>query len=223
MRLLRIVTWNRILQSLRVATSSTIAFKILVSSSSTSVILRRFVSDDLAFQFDNVARFWSWRHRHLSMLRRSSWRLVRWQGCFAWTVNLLILIVVIGNLMNKVAYASILHFDLLNFLLLVTVCSSTRSSIRLIQLALRFSVVTLDGRGSCSRLPARFIHSIFLTLLLLHWHYHILVKIQLLHRFLIKWLLNIVLEVARVLLLQNGHAILWWQVVDFTLLAIVWI
>ena len=77
--------------------------------------------------------------------------------------------------MYQITNATILHFDLLHFSMLVRVATCTRCTIRLVKLTLCLPVVALDRRRGRSWL-LRTLH-LLLTLLLLHGHQHILVQI----------------------------------------------
>jgi hypothetical protein len=89
--------------------------------------------------------------------------------------------------------------------MLVRATSSCWSAIGLIELAFGFPVITLNGRACGGPLCTIILLGL---LLLLHLHDHVLVHVELLDGFLIQRLLDVVLEMARVLLLQDCHAVL---------------
>ena len=137
------------------------------------------------FEFDHVTRFGR-RHRHDSVLRGAGRGLVRRQRSLTRTVGLLVRItVVICNLVDEVANATILHFDLLNFLVLIGAAAVCWRAIGLVELTLCLSVIAFDS-GACGSALRPIVHRVFLgLLLLLHGHEHVLVEVELLDGFLI--------------------------------------
>lgn len=107
--------------------------------------MRGLIADDLLLQFQDIARLWSGRHGQ----RRVVLELVA--GCLsaaAWGRSLALVrsmswATVACELMDKVSNTSVLHLDLLNFLILVS-CVADGYAI-LVEHALGLPVVGLDG------------------------------------------------------------------------------
>ena len=124
--------WASILKSLRITSDTSVVFEVVGSSGGTSIILWRFVSDDLLFEFENISWFRCWWHGHDSMLGIASLCLMRCQRCFTWAIRLLVLLtIIICKLMYQISDTSILHLYLLHFLVLIII-STTLDTIRLV-------------------------------------------------------------------------------------------
>ena len=148
----------------------------------------------MLLQLEHVAGLRRRRHRHGGIVLDRAWNnLVPLVYATSRRFVIRLTVAIVGELMNEIADAAVLHLDLLDLLVLVR---TVPIGAALVQLALRFPVVALHGVGLLLAVRA-----LVDRLFLLQLQQHVLLFHVHLQALLIQRILQIVLEMAGVLLI----------------------